>query len=40
MVGGDQGRVVMKEDGKVIRPYEYFLGHAVMEEWEEDDEGE
>ena len=31
MVGGDQGRVVMIEDGKVMRPYEYFLGHAVME---------
>ena len=30
MVGGDQGRVVMKEDGKVMRPYEYFLGPAIM----------
>ena len=32
MVGGDQGRVVMKEDGKVMRPYEYFLGPAVVED--------
>ena len=22
MVGGDQGRVVMKEDGRIMRPYE------------------
>lgn len=34
MVGGDQGRVVMKEDGKILRPYEYFLGPAVMSEEE------
>lgn len=37
MVGGDQGRVVMKEDGRIMRPYEYFLGPAVIEE---DTEGE
>lgn len=36
MVGGDQGRVVMKEDGRVMRPYEYFLGHAVIDEDDED----
>ena len=32
MVGGDQGRVVMKEDGRIMRPYEYFLGPAVIED--------
>lgn len=37
MVGGDQGRVVMKEDGRIMHPYEYFLGSAVIEE---DTEGE
>ena len=37
MVGVDQGRVVMNEDGKIMRPYEYFLGSAVIDE---DIEGE
>lgn len=37
MVGGDQGRVVMKEDGRIMRPDESFLGPAVIEE---DTEGE
>lgn len=35
MVGGDQGAVVMKEDGRILRPYEYFLGPAVIDEDEE-----
>lgn len=32
MVGGDQGWVVMKEDGRVLLYYEYVLGPNVIED--------
>lgn len=34
MCGGDQGYIVMKEDGKILRPYEYFLGQTARSEEE------
>lgn len=38
MVGGDQGFIVMKDTGEIMRPYQYYLEDAAMSVSEEDDE--